>query len=93
MEDLSNSLGNVVDYNGLGIKLFKAGRLEEANNAFKEELILNPNHTSAQLNIAITYWGLKQRNKALEHIAYALKTGSHKRNVVWHALLMKVEIF
>ena len=88
MEDLSNSLGNVFDYNGLGLKLFKAGRLEEASNAFKEELTLNPNHTSAQLNIAITYWGLKQRNKALEHIANALKTGSHKRNVVWHALLM-----
>ena len=55
MEDLSNSLGNVVDYNGLGIKLFKAGRLEEANNAFKEELILNPNHTSAQYERSIKY--------------------------------------
>ena len=88
MENLTHNLADSVDYNGLGVRLYKAGRLEEANNAFKKALTSNPNQTNAQLNTAITYWDLKQPNKALEHISYALNTGAHERDVVWNALLM-----
>lgn len=56
---------SVEDYNNLGLACGKSGNHRGAIKAFKEAILLKPDHAEAHYNLAVTYLILREKDAAL----------------------------
>jgi tetratricopeptide (TPR) repeat protein len=66
--------------NDLALALGRSGKHREAINAFKEAILLKPDHLEAHYNLAITYLILKDKDAALREYS-VLKNIDHERAI------------
>jgi len=57
---------NAEDYYDLGLVCAKSSRFRESIKAFKQAILIKPDHAAAHYNLAITHLILKDRDAALQ---------------------------
>ncbi|MFQ5735746.1 MAG: tetratricopeptide repeat protein [Thermodesulfobacteriota bacterium] len=81
LEKVAADKSNFADvYNMLGLVYYHSSRFEDAINAFKKALEINPKYTEVSLNLAVVYNELGQFDKSTEVYGMARKTRRNEQS-------------